>query len=45
MDWIERLLHVNLDNGNGSVELLIFLAVLFAAVGPVAAAVRRRRRR
>jgi hypothetical protein len=41
MDWIEKLLHVNLDGGNGSVELLLFLVAAVA----VRAAVNRARRR
>jgi hypothetical protein len=44
MDWIEQLLHVNLDGGNGSVELLILLVAVVAVGAPLARVARRRRR-
>jgi len=40
MDWIEQLLHVDLDGGNGSVELVLFLVAAFA-VRAAARALRR----
>ena len=32
MDWIERWFNVSPDNGDGSLELLIFLALVAVAV-------------
>ena len=48
MDWIERLLHVSPDGGNGTVEVVIFLVVATVAalsVGRAYRLVRARRRR
>jgi hypothetical protein len=49
VDWIEKVLHVSPDGGNGSFELLMFLVlsvVAFLAVtGAVARSHARRRRR
>ena len=48
MDWIEQVLHVSPDGGNGSFELLIYLVlsvVAFLAVTGAAARSRARRRR
>ncbi|MFL5938569.1 MAG: hypothetical protein ACJ744_16545 [Gaiellaceae bacterium] len=47
MDWIEKVLHVSPDGGNGSLELLLYLVVSIVAFLAVtgAARVRARRRR
>ena len=34
MDWIERLLHINPDNGSGSMEFMIALAVALLVAAP-----------
>jgi len=45
MHWIEQLLHVDPDGGNGVLEA-IWIAAVFAALGvPVALRIRRRRSR
>jgi hypothetical protein len=48
VDWIEKVLHVSPDGGNGSLELLLYLGlsvVAFLAVRGVALVRTRRRRR
>lgn len=48
MDWIEKVLHVSPDGGNGSLELVIFLVlsvVAFLAVTRAVARSQARRRR
>jgi hypothetical protein len=32
MDWIERWLNVSPDNGDGTLELLVFVVLFFAAI-------------
>jgi len=48
MDWIERWFDVSPDNGDGTLELLVFVVLFLAAIAllastrpPVRAAIRR----
>jgi hypothetical protein len=47
MDWIERLLHVSPDGGNGTVELVFYVvaAAAVALTGGTGWRLRRARRR
>jgi hypothetical protein len=48
VDWIEKVLHVSPDGGNGSLELLVYLVlsiVVYVAVTGTARTLARRRRR
>ena len=42
MDFVERIFHISPDNGNGTLEIAILIAVLLPAI--VAAIWRRRSR-
>lgn len=45
MDWIEKLLHVSPDRGNGAVEFVIYLLVVtVVAIGTTDGFAGRRRR-
>jgi len=43
VDWIEKVLHVSPDGGNGSLELVIFLVLSVVALLAVTGAVARSR--
>jgi hypothetical protein len=44
MDWVERVLHVSPDGGNGSLELAIVVGAIVAVVMVLACAIRQRPR-
>ena len=45
MDWVEKVLHVSPDGGNGSVELLLYLILSVVALLAIDRALRVRARR
>jgi hypothetical protein len=45
MDWIEKVLHVSPDGGNGSLEVLIYLVLSAVALLAINRAFRVRARR